>query len=160
MLMVFWIWIDDSTDLAELVVGAVVAAVGALVAEVAMNQAGSHLRFRYQWLRPALRLPGEVLRDTGVVFAAMWRTIRTGQQPPSRFEEVRVAWGDESPEGDSRRALLIAGASLAPNTFALGIDREENVMVVHRLVPRVSTEDTLARAGAVTRDPSGGAGRR
>jgi hypothetical protein len=38
----------------------------------------------------------------------------------------------------TRRVLLIGGTSIAPNTFALGIDSERDVMVVHRLVP----EDT------------------
>jgi hypothetical protein len=28
----------------------------------------------------------------------------------------------------------VGGTSLAPNTFVLGIDRERDVMVVHRLV--------------------------
>jgi multisubunit Na+/H+ antiporter MnhE subunit len=135
LLMSLWVWIDDSLDLAELVVGAAVAALGALLAELAQYQSGSHIRIRFEWLLHAWKLPGQVVRDTGIIFAALWRTITSGHQPPSGFRDVPVQWGDESPEGDTRRTLLIAATSVAPNTFALGLDQERNVMVVHQLVP-------------------------
>ena len=57
-----------------------------------------------------------------------------GEEPHSAFEELPARFGDDSPEGVTRRTLLVGGASVAPNTFALGIDSEREVMVVHRLV--------------------------
>ena len=33
-----------------------------------------------------------------------------------------------------RRALLVGAWSLAPYSFALGIDRDRDVMVIHKLV--------------------------
>ncbi len=51
VLMSLWVWIDDSLDAAELVVGAVVAVLGALLAELAQYQSGSHIRIRLEWLR-------------------------------------------------------------------------------------------------------------
>lgn len=134
LLMGFWVWVDDSVLLAELVVGAIVAAIGASLVEVAQYQAATHVRVRVEWLVPALALPGQVLRGTFVVFAALWRTLVGGEQPPSCFEERPVRWGDGDAGGDTRRALLLGGSSVAPDTFALGMDRDREVMVVHHLV--------------------------
>jgi hypothetical protein len=89
---------------------------------------------RAGWVVPALGLPGQVVRDTVVVFAALWRRLAHGEQPPSGFREIPARFGDDSDEGVTRRVLLVGGRSVAPNTFVLGIDGERDVMVVHRLV--------------------------
>jgi multisubunit Na+/H+ antiporter MnhE subunit len=71
-----------------------------------------------------------------IVYAALWRRLVHGQQPDSAFAELPARFGDDSPEGVTRRTLLVGGRSLAPNTFVLGIDPERDVMVVHQLVAR------------------------
>ena len=83
---------------------------------------------------PALSLPGQVVRDTVIVYQALWRRLAHGQQPPSALADLPARYGDDSPEGVTRRVLLVWGTSVAPNTFALGVDSERDVMVVHRLV--------------------------
>lgn len=134
LMMSFWVIVDDSIEADELLVGAGVAALAALLAEVAGYQAATRLRMRIEWLGPALRLPLEVARDTGTVLLALWRQLALRQPPRSGFREVGVRYGGETLEDKTRRALLIAAQSLAPNTFALGLDAERNVMVVHQLV--------------------------
>jgi multisubunit Na+/H+ antiporter MnhE subunit len=132
--MGFWIWIDDAFVPAELAVGACVAAIAALVVDIAQSQAASHIRIRGAWLRNVVTLPGQVIRDSWIVFAALWQTIRTGRQPNSGFREIRSRWGDDTAEDQTRRTLWIAATSIAPNTFALGLDHERNIAVVHHLV--------------------------
>lgn len=134
VLMAFWIVVDYSVAPAELLAGAGAAALGALVAELAFHQAGIRCRFRIRWLVPALRLPGQVVRDTVIVFGALARRLVRGEEPASGFRELPVRFGDDSPEGVSRRVLMVGGHSLAPNTFVLGIDRDREAMIVHQLV--------------------------
>jgi multisubunit Na+/H+ antiporter MnhE subunit len=136
LMMSFWVMLDDSISTDELLAGAGAAALAALFAELVSYQAGVRFRMRIQWLVPALRLPGQVVRDMVTVYAALWRRLVRGEQPPSAFLEIPVRFGDDSPEGVTRRTLLIGGTSVAPNTFALGIDRDTDVMVVHRLVAK------------------------
>jgi multisubunit Na+/H+ antiporter MnhE subunit len=136
LMMSFWVMLDDSVSTDELLAGAGAAALAALFAELVSYQAGARFRMRIQWLVPALRLPGQVVRDMVTVYAALWRRLIRGEQPPSAFLEIPVRFGDDSPEGVTRRTLLIGGMSVAPNTFALGIDRDTDVMVVHRLVAK------------------------
>jgi len=132
--MSFWLMIDDSINTDELLAGAGAAALAAAFADLVTYQAASRFRMRIEWLVPALSLPGQVVRDTVVVYHALWRRLVHGEQPPSAFLELPARFGDDTPEGVTRRALLVGGTSIAPNTFVLGIDPERDVMVVHRLV--------------------------
>ncbi|MGH3258011.1 MAG: Na+/H+ antiporter subunit E [Streptosporangiaceae bacterium] len=134
LMMALWVMLDDSVNTDELLAGAGAAALAAFLAEVVTYQAASRFRMRIRWIVPALRLPGQVARDTVTVYAALWRRLAHGEQPPSAFLELPARFGDDSPEGVTRRTLLVGGTSLAPNTFVLGLDREREVMVVHRLV--------------------------
>jgi multisubunit Na+/H+ antiporter MnhE subunit len=133
--MGLWVAVDDSIGLAELAAGAAVAAMAALLTEVALHQAGLHPRLRLRWLAGAYRLPGQVLGDTVLVFRALARQLTHGEDPPSGFRELPVRYGDHSDAGVTRRVLLVGASSLAPNTFVLGLDEDRDVMVVHQLVP-------------------------
>jgi multisubunit Na+/H+ antiporter MnhE subunit len=135
LLMALWIIADDSVATDELLAGAGAAALAALLAEVAGYQAATRPRLRTAWLGPALRLPADVVRDTGIVFAALWRRLVHREPPHSAFHEVPIRFGPHTNEGATRRALLVAGRSLAPNRLALGLDAKRNVLVVHQLVP-------------------------
>lgn len=134
LLTSFWLIVDDSTAPDEVMAGAAAAVLGATLAELVTYQAGTRLRLRVRWLVLALGLPGQVLKDTGIVFAALWRRLAHGEQPPSGFREIPVRYGSDTVEGRARRALLVGGRSVAPNSFALGLDAEREVMVVHQLV--------------------------
>jgi multisubunit Na+/H+ antiporter MnhE subunit len=105
----------------------------AFLVEAFAYQADTRFRMRIEWLQPAFRLPVDLCTDTFRVFGALWRRLARGEEPRSGFRVVPVEYGDDSPEGVTRRALLVGGRSLAPNTFVLGIDKESNLMVIHQL---------------------------
>jgi len=134
LLMSLWVAVDDSLQFYELLAGAGAAALAALAAEIASHQAATRLEIRAAWLARAVRLPGEVVRDTWIVFAALARTLATRRPPPGGFGELPVRYGDDTPLGVTRRVLLTGAGSLAPNKFVLGMDAERDVMVVHELV--------------------------
>jgi multisubunit Na+/H+ antiporter MnhE subunit len=140
LMMSFWVMIDDSINTDELLAGAGAAALAASLAELVTYQAAARFRMRIDWLVPALRLPGRVVADTVTVYAALWRRLVHGERPPSAFRELPARFGDDTPEGLTRRVLLIGGHSLAPNTFVLGMDKDLDVMVVHELVSRETGE--------------------
>jgi multisubunit Na+/H+ antiporter MnhE subunit len=134
LLMSFWVILDNSIEPDELLAGAGAAALGAFLAEVVFYQAGIRFRMRIEWVVPALSLPGQVVSDTAIVFAALWRRLARGEEPPSGFREVPVRYGSDTAEGETRRVLLVGGKSMAPNSFVLGLDAEREVMVIHQLV--------------------------
>jgi multisubunit Na+/H+ antiporter MnhE subunit len=132
--MSFWVILDDSIATDELLAGAGAAALAAFLAELVTYQAAARLRMRAEWVAPVLGIPGQVARDTVIVFAALWRRLVHGQEPPSGFRRLPVGYGDDTAEGKTRRALLVGGKSIAPNAFVLGIDRDTDTMVIHQLV--------------------------
>jgi multisubunit Na+/H+ antiporter MnhE subunit len=136
LLMSFWIMLDDSVATDELLAGAGAAALAATFAELVSHQAATRFRMKFEWLAPALRLPGQVASDMVIVYRALWRRLVHGEQPASAFVTEPVWFGDDTAEGVTRRTLLIGARSLAPNAFALGIDSGTNTMVLHELVHR------------------------
>jgi multisubunit Na+/H+ antiporter MnhE subunit len=134
LLMSFWIILDDSVATDELLAGAGAAALAAFLAELVTYQAAARVRIRATWLFRVVTLPGQVAGDTVIVFAALWRRLAHGEEPPSGFRRRPVRYGDDTAAGRTRRALLIGGASLAPNTIAAGLDKNTGTMVIHQLV--------------------------
>jgi multisubunit Na+/H+ antiporter MnhE subunit len=134
LLMSFWVILDDSLAFDELVAGAGAAALGATLAEVVGYRTGTRFRMRIEWVRPALRLPVDVARDTVIVFTALWRKLLRGEEPRGGFLAVPVRYGGNTASDSTRRVLLVGGKSVAPNAFVLGIDKDAGVMVVHKLV--------------------------
>lgn len=134
LLMSLWIWVDDSIALPELLVGAGAAVLSALLVELVQHQAASHIRIRIEWLPHAFSIPLQVVRDLGVVFVALSRQLFLGEEPPSALEETPVRVGGESAATVTRRVLLVMGNAVAPNSFALGVDKERGTMILHRLV--------------------------
>src|SRR5260370_31397253 len=84
---------------------------------VASYQAATRFRMRIRWLVPALRLPGQVVGDMVIVYAALWRRLARGEQPNSAFVTEPVRFGDDRPAGLSRPGQLIVGRSGAPQAF-------------------------------------------
>ena len=85
-------------------------------------------------MQGAFGLPVDLVKDTLRVFGVLWRRLVHGEDPDSGYRVVPVLYGDDSPEGVTRRALLVGGRSVAPNTYVLGIDKETDLMVIHQLV--------------------------
>ena len=83
--MVLWVAVDDSVGTGELLTGAGAAATAAFLTETVSRQASISFRIKQAWLLPAVRLPGQVARETLIVFAALWQRLAHGQQPPSGF---------------------------------------------------------------------------
>jgi multisubunit Na+/H+ antiporter MnhE subunit len=146
LLMSFWVMLDDSTATDELLAGAGAAALGALLAELVAHQAGLTFRMRARWLVSALCLPWEMARDTVIVSSALWRRLARGEEPASGFRQVPVRYGGDTPEGETRRTLLVGGRSVAPNSIAAGIDADRDVMIIHQLVVNQG-EPAEARGG-------------
>lgn len=145
VLMAFWMWIDDSIALAELLGGAAVAAMAAVFVELFSHQSDTRFRGRAEWLQPALALPVNLAKDTWLLLAVLWRRLVHGEEPDSGFRVVPAGFGGESPEAVTRRALLVGGKSVAPNTLVLGLDQDTDLMVVHQLV--VNQGEPLVQPG-------------
>ncbi len=129
----FWLAVDDSLRADELLFGAIAAALAAALATAVRDETGERSRPRLAWLARAATLPGQVVHDTVVVFAALGRRLATGQLPSSGYAEVPVRYGADGSPSAARRVFLTWARSLAPGTFVVDLDPGRDVMVVHHL---------------------------
>jgi hypothetical protein len=83
-------------------------------------------------LRYCARLPLIALAESvRVAFAALGRTTPEGEMTQIPFDP-----GGDDPDSAGRRAAVVWGLSLAPNTIVIEIDRPGELFV-HRLLPSV-----------------------
>ena len=133
--VVLWILYEvlaGSPGWPELVAGGL-ASMAATIAVLASGS-GEHLgRMRWGWWWLLIRrLPIEVIADTTRVLAAAVHRSR----PSGRFRTVAFESGGDDTVSASRRALVILGASIAPDAYVVAIDREKEAMLTHELVAK------------------------
>lgn len=122
-------------DWPEVAAGATASALATLA--VMGSGHPDHLgRMRWAWWLLVLgRLPGRIVADSvRVLGAAIGRSRPKGQMITVPFER-----GGDNPVDGSRRALVVASASIAPNSYVVTVDAGPNTegdgMLVHQLVP-------------------------
>lgn len=119
----------------EMLAAIVVSAVASLA--ITATRSAGHLYFepRLHWLSHFLHLPGRVLADCGIVAAALMRTLLRREKVEGVFRTIPFDPGGDDAESAARRALVLAGACLAPNTYVVAVDEQRQEMRVHQLIP-------------------------
>jgi hypothetical protein len=131
-----WMLLVFKTEPAEIVAGAVAAALSATGVELVRAQGFAPFAPDWRWWRGYLRLPGEVLRDTVMIVALLYRHFAHGEPVKGRFRIVHFqdCAGDD-PRSLARRATAKWLSSVSPNTYILGFDEKRDIAVIHQLVP-------------------------
>lgn len=124
----------DITDLPELIVGAVAAALAATGFELAREQHVASEALRLRWLvrlhRPLLRVPA----DLAIVLAAAVGQLVRPRAVRGEFRAVPFrADVDGEARETGRRALAEAFGSFAPNTVVVGVDGDRELILAHQL---------------------------
>ena len=132
---VFYMLLAGVLVRAEIIMGAVAAAISASVAELVRVQDARQFQPRLRWVLRAYRLPPAILADCGVVFVALWRHVVKGEEIRGAFRAFRHPVGGQGARAAGRRALLNAAISITPNTYVVGIDEDKETVLVHQLVP-------------------------
>ena len=131
-----WMLLVLTQATAEVVAGVVVAAIGATAAEVVR-------RSRFVELLPwglvplhPVAITRRIVSETWLVTVALVRQLRDPQDNVGAFRGIAFdAGADDDTQAATRRAVYTAVISITPNSYVIGIDRENNNMLVHELVP-------------------------
>jgi hypothetical protein len=134
LLTALYIVLVDSRRLEELVAAVAVGALGAGAAVLVRQERDVVLRPRPRWILRELRALGRWPRDLVALAVALVR------RPRGEVIEVPFAATGDDPEDAARRALAVAGRSLAPNTIVIAIDEERGVLIEHRLMAQEEDE--------------------
>jgi hypothetical protein len=87
------------------------------------------MQWSWWWLL-ARRLPRQIWTDAARILGSA-----LGPSSPSgRFRSVPFEPGGEDPVSGSRRALVTAGGSVAPNSYIVTIAAERSELLIHQLV--------------------------
>ena len=117
----------------ELAAGAIVS--GLVVALLTLirrrSDASFVVRWRWLWLL-ARRVPGQALADCAVLLGALWQGTNEGEFCAVPFD---TDTDDQPGEAAARLALVIAGASVSPNSVVVAVDHTQRRLLVHQLVP-------------------------
>ncbi len=131
-----WMWLEDTIVLANLVDGAVAAAVGATGTTLVYAERLVAFQPRARWALGLWRPLVQFGPDMRLLTSVLVRALRGGERAPGALRAVRFEPAGGPGEVSARRALAPAVGSFAPNTIVLDVEAEEDVMLVHQLVPR------------------------
>jgi multisubunit Na+/H+ antiporter MnhE subunit len=140
-----WLLLTTTLDAQELVAGVAAAGVAAFTAAMVHRQGITGFRPKLAWVLRARRVPIRVVRDSIVVFRALLLQLAGRRQVAGVFRALRWDTGSDDAHALTRRALVTAAISITPNTYVVGIDRHENLVLVHQLVAsdRAHTRDDV-----------------
>jgi hypothetical protein len=120
---------------AELLIGVGCAGVAAAGVETARRAGTVRFRPRPAWLAPLVHVPYRILADSVLVFRALPGFVGLGAPPASRVRALAFEGGAiHDGRSMARRGLALWLASSSPNSIALGVDVDADVLVVHELV--------------------------
>jgi hypothetical protein len=119
---------------AEAAVGAVAASLGTTAALVTASAGKLRFQPRARWLAVLGRLPMRVLTDCVTVGGELWRRLTHRDPVEGAFRVIEFDPGRNGPVSAARRAMIVAGASLAPNSYVVAVDRKRGVLLLHQLV--------------------------
>lgn len=128
-LLLAWSWQG-----AELIAGTVSAGLVAALLMLIRHRSEARFVVRPGWFWPlAQRLPAKALADCAVVLRGALRP--TGATGAFRAVPFDKDAGNRSGEAAARRALVVAGASIAPNSVVVAVDNQRDRLLVHQFIP-------------------------
>lgn len=140
----FWLWSlhVGQWDRIDGVAGAAVAVVAATLAERGRRAANVHPRVALAPFRRSLTVPLIVFADFAVVTYALAVSVARRRVVRGRYVARDFAAGPKTtPAGVAHRAWTVLLAGYSPNAYVVDIDPEENVVLIHDLVPWRRSEE-------------------
>jgi multisubunit Na+/H+ antiporter MnhE subunit len=131
----FYLLLAGNMSWQELIAGIVLSGIAALAVTVTCRAGSLYFEPRWHWLRYFRRLPGRVLTDSLLVAAVLARALFRREKIAGAFRTIPFDPGGDDAESASRRALVLAGACLTPNTYVVAVDMERGQLLLHQLVP-------------------------
>jgi multisubunit Na+/H+ antiporter MnhE subunit len=129
-----WILFVDTLAAEELILGAIAAAVAATAADIVRAQDLVRFRMRARWLLGLAGLPKQTVTDSWLLAVALWRQLRRPGSVRGLFRVLPFPVEADDATSAARRALVTGVLSIAPNSYVVGVERDEGCMLIHQLV--------------------------
>jgi len=119
-------------DRQETPVGIAIALLATVAAGAALRVGGVRYAPQASWLGFFALVARNVVRDTVVVFGALFRQL-AGRPVSDAYRDVPFTYGPDDARSAARRALVVAGVSTSPNEIVIDLDRERGTLRVHAI---------------------------
>ena len=133
--LAFYLLLAWKVSLAEVLLGCVAAALTATVAVGAGRRGMAHFAPDRRWAARARRLPSRTVGDTFLLARALIHHSRGTRPSVGDFRVVALDSGGDDARSAARRAFVVAGLTVTPNTIVVSFDADADHMLVHQLVP-------------------------
>jgi len=133
--ILFWLVLTGSYKLPELIAGLAAALLCTLLVEISGISGLLRFKIKRTWLHPVFQLPGQVIRDCWLLGLHLLRSIRRPSAAGGKFRAVPFQNGGSGLYGVTRRAFVTAVTSFSPNSYVIGIDEDENLLLLHEIIP-------------------------
>jgi hypothetical protein len=149
LLFALWVALTDTRVLPELIAGAVAAAIGATVSGL-VTRAGQPRTLSKSLAILTLgprRLAHPLARlvvDTALLTGLLWRRLVGRQAVGGTFRAAHYR-PREPLASAAGRALTVIWGSLPPNRYVVGLDGEQDVILIHELVRQETPLEPLGR---------------
>lgn len=130
-----WIIFVGTFSLHELLIGVL----GALLATAGLSTINCHYPARFHPTLTELlslwRLPGYLVSDTWTILTVRAKDLRRVQTANSLFRLVPFRAGEkDDPRATARRVLAVIYTTVTPNTVVLGVNTNDQHLLLHQLV--------------------------
>jgi len=133
LMMALWFAFTANVERAETLVGGAAAALAATGDMVIRRGLFTRYNLKRRWVFELLRLPGYVVVGTAIIYKILCRRLLLGRQPESRLQSLPFHSRGPTAESAARSALALAIVNISPNTIAIGIDKQDESMLVHQI---------------------------
>jgi multisubunit Na+/H+ antiporter MnhE subunit len=90
-------------------------------------------------------IPPRVVVETLQAWLVLARHISGRKRVRGSLRAIPFRHGGPGPRDGARRAVATVAVSVSPNTFVIGFDPDEDVVLVHQLQPDPDALQRLAR---------------
>jgi multisubunit Na+/H+ antiporter MnhE subunit len=129
-----WMLFVSMTKGRELLAGLIAALLAAVADGIIKSIDYAKFKPRLEWLPLIFWEAWYALDGTWAIMMALFKHI-AGKESEAEFVSVPLTAGSDDAESWARRALMVAYLTIPPNFIVLGIDREQQRMLVHQVSP-------------------------
>jgi hypothetical protein len=135
-----WIMLVAGTKLHEMIVGAASLVAAAIFLYAVDRTETQRLGFEWSDVAAGWRVPSYLISDLHEITVALLRDLLGKGKVGSFYRVCHFKTAKASPQLVARRVLATAYTSATPNSIVIGIDYNQNRLLMHQVVRRPVTK--------------------